>query len=42
VHRSVGSLETCVRDFLDAYSSDPIPLVWTKSAAAILDSLRRY
>jgi transposase len=42
VHRSVGSLETSVRDFLDAHNSDPKPFVWTKSADAILDNLRRY
>lgn len=42
VHRSVGSLEACVRDFLDAHNSDPKPFVWTKSADAILDNLRRY
>lgn len=42
VHRSVGSLETCVRDFLDAHNSDPKPFVWTKSADAILENLRRY
>jgi transposase len=42
VHRSVGSLETSVRDFLEAHNSDPKPFVWTKSADAILDNLRRY
>jgi len=42
VHRSVGSLESSVREFLDAHNSDPKPFVWTKSADAILDNLRRY
>jgi transposase len=42
VHRSVGSLETSVRDFLDAHNSEPKPFVWTKSADAILANLRRY
>lgn len=42
VHRSIGSLESSVRDFLDAHNSDPKPFVWTKSADAILDNLRRY
>ena len=38
VHRSVGSLESSVREFLDAHNSDPKPFVWTKSADAILDT----
>jgi len=42
VHRSVGSLESSVREFLDAHNRDPKPFVWTKSADAILDNLRRY
>lgn len=42
VHRSVGSLESSVREFLDSHNSDPKPFVWTKSADAILDNLRRY
>jgi len=42
VHRSVGSLESSVREFLDAHNADPKPFVWTKSADAILDNLRRY
>lgn len=42
VHRSVGSLESSVREFLDAHNNDPKPFVWTKSADAILDNLRRY
>lgn len=42
VHRSVGSLESSVREFLDAHNSDPKPFVWTKSADAILVNLRRY
>ncbi|MGA1354815.1 MAG: IS630 family transposase, partial [Candidatus Limnocylindrus sp.] len=42
VHRSVGSLESSVREFLDAHNQDPKPFVWTKSADAILENLRRY
>lgn len=42
VHRTVGSLETSVRAFLDAHNQDPKPFVWTKSADSILDNLRRY
>lgn len=42
VHRGFGSLESSVREFLDAHNADPKPFVWTKSADAILDNLRRY
>jgi transposase len=42
VHRSIHSLESSVRNFLDAHNNDPRPFVWTKSADAILDNLRRY
>ena len=42
VHRSVGSLEAAVREFLDAHNEEPKPFVWTKTADQILESLRRY
>lgn len=42
VHRSIHSLESSVRNFLDAHNNDPRPFVWTKSADAILENLRRY
>lgn len=42
VHRSIHSLESSVRNFLDAHNNDPRPFVWTKSADTILENLRRY
>ena len=35
--KSVAELETAIHDYLDRRNADPKPLVWTESAAAILE-----
>jgi transposase len=41
-HRSVEELERAIRTYLAVYNRDARPFAWTKSADAILDSVRRY
>lgn len=40
--RSTRELETAIRSFVQNHNSQPKPLVWTKSADQILDSIARY
>ena len=42
VHRSTIALEKDIRAFLRVTNDDPQPFIWTKSAAQILDSVRRF
>src|SRR6202165_5707640 len=39
VHKSVAALEKDVRGWIENWTQDPKPFVWTKTAAEILDSL---
>ena len=41
-HRSVQALEKDIRNWVAAWNEDPKPFVWTKSAEAILSSLKRF
>ena len=40
--RSTQALEKAIKEYLAVYNEDPKPLIWTKSADAILESLRSY
>src|SRR5450830_1583762 len=40
-HRSVQALEADIRAWVKAWNADPRPLIWTKSAEQILESLAR-
>jgi len=40
-HASVQALEADIRAWVDAWNHDPKPLVWTKTAEQILQSLGR-
>ncbi len=40
-HRSVQALEKDIRDWVKAWNENPKPLIWTKTAEQILDSLGR-
>ena len=42
VHRSVGELETCIKDYLAVTNQAPKPFVWTKTADEILASVARF
>jgi transposase len=42
VHKSVQSLETDIRAWINQWNADPKPFVWKKTAEEILDSLSRY
>ena len=42
VHRSTRELETAIRTYIDTVNAHPKPLVWTKSADAILASIKRF
>jgi transposase len=42
VHKSVQALETDIRDWIAEWNTHPKPLIWTKTAEEILDSLARY
>jgi transposase len=42
VHKSVAKLEADIRRWIANWNADPKPFVWTKTAAEILDSLKRY
>jgi hypothetical protein len=41
-HRSVISLETGIRKWVNEWNKDPKPFVWTKSADEILETLAAY
>ncbi|MFI7455396.1 hypothetical protein ACIBQX_48595 [Nonomuraea sp. NPDC049714] len=41
-HKSVHSLEDDIRAWMDRWSADPKPFVWTKTADEILRSLAQY
>ena len=41
-HRSTIQLEKAIHNYLQIYNEDPKPLVWTKTADQILESLARY
>jgi hypothetical protein len=41
-HRSVKDLETAVTAWIEAWSADPKPFVWVKTADEILDNLANY
>jgi transposase len=42
VHRSTLQLENAIRHFIEHHNQNPKPLVWTKSADQILDSVARF
>ena len=42
VHQSSGELEAAIYRYLDVTNEDPKPLVWTKTADQILDSVARF
>ena len=41
-HRSVGDLESAIREFIVAHNQRPKPFHWTKSADQILASIARF
>ena len=41
-YRSTLALEKAIKEYLAVYNEDPKPFIWTKSADAILESLRSY
>lgn len=41
-HRSATELERAIYEFIDAHNEAPRPFAWTKSADAILASIRRF
>jgi transposase len=41
-HRSVGQLNTDIREWIDTWNDDPKPYVWTKTADQILESITTY
>ena len=41
-HRSTLQLETAIKTYLKLYNEQPRPLVWTKTADQILDSVARF
>jgi transposase len=41
-HRSTVELERAIRSYLHLNNRDPKPLVWTKTADQILDSIKRF
>jgi hypothetical protein len=41
-HRSTRQLEDAIRRYLDNYTANPRPFVWSKSADDILASLERF
>jgi transposase len=41
-HRSVAELEQAIQAWTDTWNQDPRPLVWTKTADQILDTLAHY
>ena len=42
VHPSTRQLEADIRAFIDTHNADPQPFKWTKSADAILASVKRF
>jgi transposase len=42
VHRSTVELEKAIYEFIEVSNEEPRPYLWTKSADAILDNLRRF
>lgn len=42
VHKSVQALEADIRAWIKDWNQNPKPLIWTKTAEEILDSLARY
>src|ERR1700678_467913 len=42
VHKSVQSLETDIRDWIQNWNENPRPFAWTKTAEEILNSLAEY
>ena len=42
VFRRTGDLEAAIHRYIEINNTDPHPFVWTKSADAILDSIRRF
>jgi len=42
VHRSTRELEAAIRAFIEQHNKDPRPLVWTKSADAIVAAVTRH
>jgi transposase len=42
VHRSTRQLERSIRDYIEAVNDEPKPFRWTKSAADILASIKRF
>jgi hypothetical protein len=41
-HRSVAELEGAIQSWIDTWNADPRPLVWTKTADQILDTIATY
>ncbi len=41
-YRSTLALEKAIKEYLAVYNEDPKPFIWTKSADAILESLKSY
>jgi hypothetical protein len=41
-HRSTHQLEKAIRDYLAAYTADPKPFVWSKTADEIFASIQRF
>ena len=42
VHRSTQELEQAIRDYIDTVNANPRPFRWTKSAADILATIKRF
>lgn len=42
VFRSTGSLETTIRNYINAHNEEPKPFIWTKTADEILESVARF
>jgi transposase len=42
IHRSTRELQDAIRAFLDHHNQDPKPLIWTKTADQILESVARF
>lgn len=41
-HRSVKTLNTDIRGWIESWNENPRPYVWVKTADQILDSIKRY
>jgi hypothetical protein len=42
VHKSVQSLESDIRQWIETWNEDPHPFTWLKTADEILNSLAEY